>query len=152
VAANLRQLSWTVPNAQTEQAKVRVTRNGTGYISTSSTFTILDIPVISLSAIQCEGYFSIDWTAITGATDYELFMLKGTEMVSVGTTTALTYTFSGLSPDSVYWVSVRARINGGASRRAVAVADNQIMELVVVLFLIMICVWILSLRHFPEDC
>jgi len=120
VPANLRQLSWIVPNAQTEQAKVRVTRNGTGYISTSSTFTILDIPVISLSAIQCEGYFSIDWTAIMGATDYELFMLKGTEMVSVGTTTALTYTFSGLSPDSVYWVSVRARINGGASRRAVA--------------------------------
>ena len=119
-AANLRQLSWIVPNVATEQAKVRITRNGTGYISTSSAFTILDIPVISLSAIQCEGYFSIDWTAITGATDYELFMLRGTEMVSVATTTALTYTFSGLSPDSTYWVSVRARINGGASRRVVA--------------------------------
>ena len=121
VAANLRQLSWAVPNVQTEQAMVRITRNGTGYISTSSAFTILDIPVISLSATQCEGYFSIDWTAITGGTDYEVFMLKGSEMVSVGTTTSLTYTFTGLSPDSVYWVSVRARINGRAGRRAVAV-------------------------------
>jgi len=122
VAANLRQLSWSVPNVQAEQAKVRVTRNGTGHITTSSAFTILDIPAISLSAIQCEGYLSINWAAITAATGYELFMLRGSEMVSVGETTALAYTFSGLSPDSIYWVSVRAKINGGAGRRALAVS------------------------------
>ncbi|TAL49465.1 MAG: T9SS type A sorting domain-containing protein [Chitinophagaceae bacterium] len=122
VAANLRQLSWVVPSVQTEQALVRVTRNGAGYISTSAAFTILGIPTLTLASTQCEGYFAINWTAVTGATDYEVFKLQGTEMVSVATTTLLTYTFSGLSPDSVYWLSVRARVNGGAGRRAFAIS------------------------------
>lgn len=49
-------------------------------------------------------------------------MLQGDEMVSVATTSGLTYTFSGLSKDSTYWVTMRARINGNTGRRANAIA------------------------------
>jgi hypothetical protein len=65
-----------VPAVQTSQALIRVTRNGTAFVSTSSAFTILGIPTLSLSATQCEGYFGVDWTAVTGATDYEIFHYK----------------------------------------------------------------------------
>ena len=122
VAANVRQLSWSVPAVTTDKAKVRITRNTTGIVSTSETFTIIGVPVVTLSPIQCEGYISINWASISGATDYEIMMLQGDEMISIGTTTANTYIINGLSKDSVYWVSVRARLNGNPGRRATAIS------------------------------
>ena len=122
VAANLRQLAWTVPNINTEQALVRITRNSTALTSTSQAFTIVGVPAISLAATQCEGYIALQWGAVTGATDYEVMMLRGDEMISMGTTAGTTFTLSGLSKDSVYWVSVRARVNGSPGRRAVAIS------------------------------
>jgi len=122
VAANLRQLSWTVPNVQTDQALVRVTRNSTALVSTSQAFTILGIPTASLATTQCEGYIALNWTSVTGATDYEVFRLIGNEMTPVATTASTSYIFSGLSPDTTYWVSVRARLNGNPGRRADAIS------------------------------
>lgn len=122
VAANLRQLAWTVPSVITEQALVRVTRNSTAMTSTGQNFTIVGMPAISLAATQCEGYIALQWGAVTGATDYEVMMLQGVEMVSKGTTAGTSYTLSGLSKDSVYWVSVRARVNGVPGRRANAIS------------------------------
>jgi Subtilase family/Secretion system C-terminal sorting domain/CARDB len=121
VAANLRRLDWIVPGVQTTQALVRITRNGTGHVSASSAFTILGMPALSLSSNQCEGYFAIDWTAVTGATDYEVFQLQGTEMVSVGTTSSTSYIVSGLSSSAEYWVTVCARLNGQRGRKAFAI-------------------------------
>ncbi len=122
VAANLRQLAWTAPNVNTEQALVRITRNSTAITSTSQPFTIIGVPSISLAATQCEGYIALQWAAVTGATDYEIMMLRGDEMVSMGTTAGTSYSISGLSKDTVYWVSVRARINGKPGRRAPAIS------------------------------
>ncbi len=114
--------NWAVPNIPTEQAKLRITKNGTGLTQTSNAFTISARPTLSLAPTQCEGYIAMNWTAITGATDYEVMMLRGDDMVSMATTTALTYTFSGLSKDTLYWVTVRARINGKPGRRATAIS------------------------------
>jgi hypothetical protein len=122
VAADLRLLQWTIPSVITDQARVRVTRNGTGMISTSQPFTIIGVPVVSLASTQCEGYFSINWTPVTGATDYEVMLLRNDEMVSIDSTTATTYTISGLSKDSAYWVSVRSRLNSNPGRRATAIS------------------------------
>lgn len=122
VAANLRYLAWTVPAVPTDQALIRVTRNGTAMASTSSAFTIIGVPGLSLAATQCEGYFSFTWSAITSATDYEVFRLLGSEMVSLGTTASTSYVLSGLSPDSIYWVGVRARVNGKPGRRSPALS------------------------------
>ncbi|MBS1920299.1 MAG: S8 family serine peptidase [Bacteroidetes bacterium] len=120
--ANARQLKWFVPNVITDQAKIRITRNSTAMSSTSEAFTILGAPLVSLATVQCEGYISLKWNTITGATDYEVMQLKGSDMVSVGTTTDTIYTISGLTKDSVYWVSVRARLNGNAGRRSDAIS------------------------------
>jgi hypothetical protein len=121
VAADIRQLLWTVPNVSTDQARVRITQNSTGVVRESLPFTILGVPVISLSAIQCEEYISIDWTSVSGTgIDYEVMMLQGDEMKSVGVTTGNNYTISGLSKDSTYYVTVRARINGHPGRRGLA--------------------------------
>jgi hypothetical protein len=75
-----------------------------------------------LAGTQCEGYIALQWGAVTGATDYEVMMLRGDEMVSMGTTAGTTFTISGLSKDTLYWVSVRARVNGNPGRRAPAIS------------------------------
>ncbi|MFL5786849.1 MAG: S8 family serine peptidase [Flavisolibacter sp.] len=113
---------WQVPNVTSSQALLRITKDGTGESSTSSIFTIIGQPTVSLAATQCEGYININWTSVAGATDYEVMMLRGTEMQSIATTTGTNYTFSGLSKDSTYWVTVRARINGRPGMRAVAIS------------------------------
>ncbi|MGC4037116.1 MAG: S8 family serine peptidase [Chitinophagaceae bacterium] len=124
VAAGVHELGWTIPSIFTDKARVRVTQNVTGQVSTSEKFTIVGIPTVSLASTQCEGYIAINWTTITEATGYEVMMLRGDEMVSVATVPAAqtNYTFSGLSKDSVYWVTVRALLNGNPGRRAVAVS------------------------------
>ena len=121
VAANSRQLTWITPATPTNQALVRVSRNGTALTSTSSVFTILEVPILTLSATQCEGYISVDWAAIPDAADYEIFQLQGTEMVSVGTTASTTYNLGGLNPNEECWVAVSARIGGIRGRRSDAV-------------------------------
>ena len=121
VAANLRRLDWLVPNVQSSEVLIKVTRNGTGHISTSSAFTILGMPALSLSATQCEGYISMNWSAVPGATDYEIFHLQGTGMVSVGFTTSTTYAVGGLLSSKENWVTVCARLNGQRGRKAFAI-------------------------------
>jgi hypothetical protein len=114
--------SWVVPTVVSNNAKVRITKDGTGESSTSNPVVIVGRPAVSLSSEQCEDYIAINWAAVQGATDYEVMMLKGDEMKPVTTTTATSYTFAGLSKDSTYYVTVRARIDGKPGRRAVALS------------------------------
>ncbi|MBO9617104.1 MAG: S8 family serine peptidase [Dyadobacter sp.] len=122
VPAGTSQLSWTVPDASTTTAKVRITQNSTGAVRESAAFTIMGIPVITLSANQCESYAAVQWTAVSGATDYEVMRLQGHEMQSVAVTSDLKYVLSGLSRDSTYYISVRPRKNGVPGRRALAIS------------------------------
>jgi hypothetical protein len=93
---------WVVPATPTDQGKIRLTKNNTAFTQTSNVFTITALPVVTLSATQCEGYIAINWLAVPGATDYEVMMLQGDSMASVATTNSLNYTFSGLSKDTLY--------------------------------------------------
>jgi hypothetical protein len=122
IAGNLRQKKWILPNITTDKAKIKLTNNTTGAASISNDFTILGWPVVKLADTVCEGYIKVNWGVIPGATDYEVFMLQGSDMQSMAVTTDTTYAFSGLSKDSVYWVAVRARLNGNPGRRSVAIS------------------------------
>ncbi len=125
VSAGLRQLAWTVPAVVTELARIKIIHNGTGIESISDAFTIIGVPTLTLAATanQCEGYINLNWSAVIGATDYEVMLFNGVgEMTPVGTTTSTNYIFGGLSRDTTYWVTVRARINGQPGRRATAVS------------------------------
>lgn len=121
--AGTHQLAWTIPAATTsDSVRVKVIQNSTGAESISDIFTVVGIPTLTLSSLQCEGYISIDWTAVTGATNYEVMILKGNEMVSAGITASNNFVLGGLSKDSTYLLSVRARLNGHPGRRALAIS------------------------------
>jgi hypothetical protein len=122
IASNLRQKKWNIPNISTDKGKIQLMNNTNGAVSTSNAFTVLGLPTVILDGVQCEGYIKIKWVSVPAATDYEVFMLRGDDMQPVAIITDTTYTFSGLSKDSVYWVAVRARLNGSPGRRSVAIS------------------------------
>ncbi|NTS39715.1 S8 family serine peptidase [Flavisolibacter sp. BT320] len=114
--------TWTVPTITSANARVRITKTGSNERSASQPFSILGAPVVSLAPVQCEDYIALTWTTVTGATDYEVMLLRNDEMVPVATTNATAYTLGGLSKDSLYFVSVRARLDGKPGRRARAIS------------------------------
>jgi hypothetical protein len=114
--------TWFVPNVATTNALVRITKDGTGESNTTNPFTIISRSTVSFANPLCEGHINIQWTAVPGATDYEVMLLRDGEMKPVATTTGTNYSFSGLSKDSVYFVSVRSRINGKTGTRAAAIS------------------------------
>jgi hypothetical protein len=114
--------TWTAPAVTTSMALVKVTKEATGASSNSSLFPIIGQPVVSFAATQCESYATLNWTAVPGASAYEVMRLMNDEMVTVSTTTSTSYVFSGLNKDSVYWFSVRAVIAGKTGRRAIAIS------------------------------
>jgi Subtilase family/Secretion system C-terminal sorting domain len=118
------QYNWIVPNITSDLVRVRIINNTTGAVSGSAAFNIIGLPAVTLAPVQCEDYISINWNTIPGATDYEVMRLIGDDMVPVAVVpnSTTTYTFSGLSKDSVYWVSVRPRLNGKPGRRATAIS------------------------------
>jgi len=118
--------SWYVPNVITTTARIRITRDGSSQSVTSNQFSITPLLVISQAAVQCEGYINVNWTPVAGADDYEAMILRGEEMTVAGVTTATSFSFSGLSKDSTYWVTVRPRIGGISGRRAVAISRQAI--------------------------
>jgi hypothetical protein len=99
---------------------VNIKKDGTSHTCTSDAFVVLGTPTVSLDAVQCEGYINVNWSPVAGATDYEVLLLRGSEMLPVATTTATSFSFNSLSKDSTYWVGVRARINGKPGRRSVS--------------------------------
>jgi hypothetical protein len=114
--------TWQVPAVTCNDALVRVIKNATNQISTSNSFPIIGTPALSLSTNQCEGYASIEWPSVTGASGYDVMILRESEMVSIATTTSTSYVLNALSKDSIYWISVRAKIADKWGRRSVAVS------------------------------
>lgn len=122
---NRRFYTWFVPNVSSGQVRVRVTKEGSGENSISNPFTITGWPVVTAASTQCKGYFSINWTPVSDpAATYDVMILQGTEMVTVASVpnSQTSYTFGGLHPDSVYFVTVRASLAGRKGRRAVAIS------------------------------
>jgi hypothetical protein len=122
VAANLRQFPWVVPATATEKARIRITQNESGLQYGSGTFVIIGVPVISLTPVQCPGTIRVQWPVIPDATDYEVFVSRNGQMESAGITTTTNFAVPNLSLDKIYWVGVRARINGKPGLRSVAVS------------------------------
>ncbi|TAD82316.1 MAG: T9SS C-terminal target domain-containing protein [Bacteroidetes bacterium] len=124
IPATQRFRNLTFPTATaTNQARVRLSKAGAPS-AVSGMFTVIGTPINSLAAIaqQCRGYTRLNWTAVAGADDYELVMKKGPLMVghAIVSSATLSYNFSGLNPDSNYYVSVRARKGGVAGRYSYA--------------------------------
>ncbi|HET9057798.1 MAG TPA: S8 family serine peptidase [Chitinophagaceae bacterium] len=122
IAYNAVVYNWSIPtNLETGKALLRLSRNNTAYNDLSDeNFTILGIPGSVSVTNLCNGYVRLSWPAVANATDYEVMIKKGAEMVSIGSTSTTTYDLDGLEPTQAYWVSVRARKNGQPGLRSQA--------------------------------
>jgi Subtilase family/Secretion system C-terminal sorting domain len=121
VPASSRIFAWTVPNAATNQALIRVTCNGLGYSDQSHyNFTILGQPQVTINN-PCRGYAQLLWNTIPSASLYEIMMLKGDSMQAIANTTDTSFLLGGLNPDSNYWLGVRAYNNTTQGRRSISV-------------------------------
>lgn len=112
---------WGVPSINSGRCRLRLSKNGTTELSVSGLFIINSQPEVQLSSTQCPGYMQVEWGAIPNATAYEVMRKLGPVIAVIDTVTVTGYTFSGLSLDSTYYVSVRPIIDGMSGYRAIAV-------------------------------
>jgi subtilisin family serine protease len=124
VSSSIRYYDWTVPVINTSNARIRVLRSGVGDISDTS-FTILGVPAsVSFSQV-CNGRSTISWSAVSGATGYDVFKLGDKFMDKVASTNTTSITLSDLG-NSPNWFAVRAKLaTNGAGRRTNAVVHTN---------------------------
>jgi hypothetical protein len=127
LASDRRSYTWTLPGGlSSTRLKIRVIRTIDGQISTGSEFTVLGRPTVSLAPLnlQCEGTIAINWTSVAGATRYEILKLEDDEMVVVASvgSEVTSYSITGLSRDTTYWVSVRTVLSENPGLRGIAIS------------------------------
>ncbi|MEL6865457.1 MAG: S8 family peptidase, partial [Bacteroidota bacterium] len=125
VPADVRYIDWTIPEAFTEQATVRVSKSGTSVNGqSSSTFYIIDSPENLAASPFCEELIRLTWSEVSYADSYEIYLFDGEQMSRIGTSQDTTYLAEESFVDgSEYWFSVKAISSTGvASERAIAVS------------------------------
>lgn len=123
VDAGVRHYTWSVPNVNTENGFVRITKEGTLITNENNhPFYILERPINLEATPVCEGHLEIGWDAISGITSYEIYKLSGPEMVVIDTTTTNTYNTESLTLGENYWYAVRGLgTQGGKTERSIAI-------------------------------
>ncbi|MEP7107303.1 MAG: S8 family serine peptidase [Ferruginibacter sp.] len=123
VASASRKFSWLIPaGLNTNQALIRVSRNGTLSADQSNfNFTILGSPVVTAVNV-CEGAIQLDWGSVAGATSYDILGLTGDSMKVIGNTTNISWLGKGLNRNSIAWLGVAAKNGTVAGRRSISVS------------------------------
>jgi hypothetical protein len=112
---------WSPPSTVSGHYLVRI--SSSGYADTSSApFSVLNIPAGLAVDTICPGEVSLSWDPVYNATGYEVFLLGARYMEPQGSTTATSYTLTGIDTDAANWFSVRALgPNDAVGRRANAI-------------------------------
>lgn len=127
VAATNRSYVWTIPaSVAATAASIRVSRNSTAYTDVSDySFVVLGTTnVIVTDTIGFSGNARLLWSSIPAATSYDVMMLRGKNMQVIASVTGTSYSLTGLSVDSTYWVAVRGVVGTTAGRRSTAQCIN----------------------------
>lgn len=121
VPANTRQYNWLVPSAiNSDRVLVRVTRGVVSDVA-DAPIAILGLPANINIDFTCATQMRLSWSAVTGASSYEVSMLGTKYMDSLVTTTSLSRVLPIADTVST-WFSVRAiGPFGGKGRRANAI-------------------------------
>jgi hypothetical protein len=122
LAYTARQFIWNVPATITNQAKISI--QWASMADTSLPFTVIPSPVVSVASLneQCTGYAVFNWSAVSGATDYEVLLKNADgQYEHYGFTTSTNYAIRGIGTTVKAWVAVVARMNGVAGRRSIGV-------------------------------
>ncbi len=120
VSASAQSYNWVVPATVSNNYLIRVSRNSSVYTDQSDyDFRVIGQPVVT-ATIPCEGFVQLDWAAITGATSYDIWQLKGDTMAIIANTTSLSYLLQGLTSTTTYWFGVSAKNGTINGRRSVS--------------------------------
>ena len=123
VSSASRKYAWTIPaGLNSNQALVRVSRNGTALNDQSDfNFTILGAPAVTATNV-CEGAVQLNWTLVTAATSYNILQLSGDTMRIIANTTGTSYILKGLDKNIRTWLSVTAKNGTVSGRRSLGVS------------------------------
>ncbi|MFK7797046.1 MAG: S8 family serine peptidase [Aureispira sp.] len=122
VPGNTRHFTWNTPATVSGQVRVRVSRQGVSDESDAN-FTLMERPQNLRVSRVCTNTneIRVAWDAVPNATGYDVFLLGNKFMDSVGSTSALNYTFTVSNINDEQWFSVRATgANGLRSQRQIA--------------------------------
>ncbi len=122
VPGSSRYLTWNTPAIVSGEVRVRVSRQGVNDESDAN-FSLMERPQNLRIARICSNSneIRVAWDAVPNATGYDVFLLGNKFMDSIGTTSALNYTFTVPNLNDEQWFSVRALgANGLRSQRQIA--------------------------------
>ncbi len=110
-----RNYEWTVPNTYTNEGLIRITWNSTGLVSNQSlsNFTIMDAPSNFSAVAECNLQATLSWTALAGASSYDVLEYTGGTWSVLTNTTSTSHTTTSLSGGTTYYYSVRANTASG---------------------------------------
>lgn len=103
---NQRNFGWTVPNINSGDALVRVSRGAQNDVSDEA-FNIFPVPNFSI-AIKNANSIEVNWASIPTATKYYIWQLGNKYMEIIDSSSTNQYTLSGLMPGDNLWLSVSA--------------------------------------------
>ncbi len=123
VSSASRKYAWTIPaGLNSNQALVRVSRNGTALNDQSDfNFTILGVSAVTATNV-CEGAVQLNWSLVTAATSYDILQLSGDTMQVIANTTGTSYILKGLDVNIRTWLSVAAKNGAVSGRRSIGVS------------------------------
>ncbi|MGC4059195.1 MAG: S8 family serine peptidase [Chitinophagaceae bacterium] len=118
IVSSVRMYKWAVPAINSGNCKMRVTQGS--MVDETGPFAINTQPILSLSADQCPGSVSLQWSAVPNTDTYYLLKKQGAAYAVADSVsgTDTTYTFSGLFVDSEYCFSVVPSLGGLSGYRA----------------------------------
>lgn len=129
IASSATRFTWSVPfNLNTSQALVRIT-NGSLVDQSDATFKILGtVTGFSGNGNSCAaGEINFSWSAVAGATHYDIYRLNqttGAYNLFAGNLTATSHTATGLTPGQSSWFTIRSRstVTNSESERVTAIS------------------------------
>ena len=109
-AADAKSYLWTVVNAHTLDAKIKITAQGNGTVITTERFNILRSPSGLAITPLCGSGFNVTWNSVGNpGVGYEVFMFQNGKMTLVGTTTETNNKVEYKNTaNETYWFTVRA--------------------------------------------
>ncbi len=111
-----RNAAWTVPNVNTADALVRVTR-GTQSDQSDAGFNVFPIPSFTIQNNNATS-IEINWASIAGASKYYIWQLGPKYMEIIDSSTTNQYVLGGLMGGENLWLSVSANSSTITGERA----------------------------------
>lgn len=131
VPANTTRLSWTPPAANTSTALIRVS-SGSLTDASDANFRILGVPTNLNTTTTCAvGAVAFTWTAVSGATHYDLFKLNeatGFWETLATDVTGTAYTATGLTPGASMWFTIASKSSASGAVSEKALAINRVVS------------------------